>query len=123
MIEFNELQFGDRLYVVEEKNNSFSRKKITKTDEDGNTWYRYDKDQYEYEIDEIVYCGKVTYTEEGDVRFDEDRLDEYHFRWPSGQIYGYIDCEDYNDIEYSRWFHTRKEAEEYVDYLKLSKNG
>jgi hypothetical protein len=121
MIDFKTLNFGDRIYVVDEQNNAFIKKKIHMTDESGNTWFRYDRDHWEYSISEIVYCGKVTYVEEGKVRFSEDRLIEYHFLHPDGQIY-YENEPGYND-DFDNWFTTREEAEKYIDYRRASKNN
>jgi hypothetical protein len=118
MVEFEELKFGDRIYIVDEKNNAFSKKKI-KTVIDGIEWFRYDRDQWEYSISEIVYCGKVTYVEEGKVRFSEDRLTEYHFLYPDGQIYDEKEP-GYND-DFDDWFTTREEAEKYIQNLRESR--
>jgi hypothetical protein len=119
MVEFEELNFGDKIYVVDEKNNAFTKKKIQMIDNSGNKWFRYDRDNWEYSIEEREYCGKVTFVEEGEVRFDEDRLTEYHFRHPSGQIHGETDPswpEDFND-----WFTTREEAEKYIELKKIER--
>ena len=121
MIEFNTLKFGDRIYVVDEKNNAFIKKKIHMTDENGITWFRYDRDHWEYVISEIVYCGKVTHIEEGEVRFEEDRITEYHFLYPDGQIY-HENEPGYND-DFDDWFLTKEEAEAYIDFKKQTKNS
>ena len=115
MIEFNTLKFGDKVYVVDEKNNAFTKNKIKKVIK-GVEWFRYDRDHWEYSILEIVYCGKVTHIEEGDVRFDEDRITEYHFRYPDGQIYDEWEGEDTDHLEH--WFYTKDESNEYIDYCK-----
>ena len=120
MVEFEELKFGDRIYIVDEKNNAFSKKKI-KTVIDGIEWFRYDRDQWEYSISEIVYCGKVTHIEEGEVRFEEDRITEYHFLYPDGQIY-HENEPGYND-DFDDWFLTKEEAEAYIDFKKQTKNS
>jgi argonaute-like protein implicated in RNA metabolism and viral defense len=121
MIDFENLNFGDRIYVVSERNNAFTKKKIEKTDENGITWFRYDRDHWEYSISEIVYCGKVTYVEEGEVCFSEDRLTEYHFLYPDGQIY-HENEPGYND-DFDDWFLTKEEAEAYIDFKKQTKNS
>lgn len=67
MINLNKLSLGDKVYVVKEKNNIFSRKKIEMTDENGVRWHRYDKLLWDYEVQEVEYCGKVTYQVEGEI--------------------------------------------------------
>ena len=119
MIELTELNFGDVVYVVHETNNSFVKQKISMIDADGVEWHRYDRDHWEYRIEEYTYCGKVTWVEEGNVRFDEDRIDEYHFKHPNGQIYPETEPawpEDFKD-----WFYTKEEAEKYIQNLKESR--
>lgn len=119
MISFDEIKFGDKIYVVNEINNAFSKKRITMTDENGVEWYRYDRAHWEYNIKELEYCGKVTYTEEGEIRFDEDRFTEYHFRYPDGQIYPEYDYEDEHN---ENWFYTIDEAQKYVKKMKEKRN-
>jgi hypothetical protein len=110
MIDPLQLNFGDVVYAVEEKNNTFSKSRITMVDENGIEWHRYDRDRG-YSIEELVYCGRVMYIESGDVRFDEDRRDEFHFRYPDGHIhFFYIEDIEEND----HWFHDLKEAEKYA---------
>jgi hypothetical protein len=119
MVEFEELKFGDKIYVAKEENHVFAQQRITMKDADGIEWHRYDRDRFTYEIEVIEYCGKVTFVEEGEVRFDEDRLTEYHFRYPNGQIHGETEPswpEDFND-----WFTTREEAEKYIQNLRESR--
>ncbi len=121
MIELTKLKFGDRVYVVNEKNNAFTKKKIEMTDEDGITWFRYDRDHWEYSIVELEYCGRVTFAEEGLVQEDQNRNTEYHFLYPDGKIepeYDYKRPGDFVD-----WFYTVAEAEAYIDYCKKTKNG
>lgn len=120
MINFSEIKFGDKIYIVEEINNAFSKKRITMTDENGFVWYRYDRDHWEYDIKELEYCGKVTHVEEGEVRFEEDRLTEYHFRYPDGQIYYEWEDADLDHLE--NWFYTIDEAEQYVNAMKEKRN-
>jgi hypothetical protein len=116
MIIFKDLTFGDIVYKVNERNNMMSQKRLVMTDVDGAEWYRYDYDRFEYSIEEIEYVGKVTHHEEGEVRDDEDRCTEFHFKYPDGQIY----CEHDGDDEYNldEWFTTRKSAEENIESLK-----
>jgi hypothetical protein len=113
MIIFKDLTFGDIVYKVVEKNNMMSQKRLVMTDVDGAEWYRYDIDRFEYSIEEIEYVGKVTHHEEGEVRYDEDRYTEFHFKHPGGEIY------DYDNEHYLKdWFTTREDAEAEIARLK-----
>ena len=120
MIDLKTLKFGDKVYIAKEENFVFSAQKIKMVDADGIEWYRYDRDRFTYEIQEITYCGKVTYLEEGEVRFNEDRETEYHFKYPDGQIYSEYDYDDNFDLK--EWFYTRNEAEARIQELKLMRN-
>lgn len=113
MIVFQDLKFGDNVYVVHIKNNAFAKKRITMADENGIEWYRYDRDHWEYSIEQIQYCGKLTFIEEGEVRFNEELENEYHFRYPSGQIHQSYQYDDIDD-----WFYTQEEAEQHIKELK-----
>jgi hypothetical protein len=118
MLEVEKLNFGDIVYAVKEQNNAFSKKKLRMVDSNGVEWFRYDRDHWEYSIEEIVYCGRVTYIEEGEVDFDIYRQEELHFKFPDGQIYN--DCID-SIIERKEWFHTYEEAEIYMKELKAKR--
>ena len=111
MITTENMKFGDTIYSVKTVNNAFRKNKLTFTDADGNEWYRYDKPNWEYSIEELLYCGKTTYVEEGEVGFDEDRRIEYHFKYPDGQIYPEYE-EDIKEFE--NWFTTKTAAEEHI---------
>ena len=115
MIDFDKMNFGDVIYVVNETNNAFSKKRITMIDENGTEWYRYDREHREYSIAEIVYCGRVEFQEFGEVRFSEDRQTEIHFKYPDGQIYNKYLQDIY---EFKEWFHTQEEAEAYIKERK-----
>ena len=119
MINLENMKFGDTVYIAKETNNSFSAKRITMVDADGNEWHRYDRDRWTFSIEEITYCGKVTFIEEGDVRFDEERFTEYHFRYPDGQIYYEQEGTDEHHLEH--WFYTKDEAEILIEELKLTR--
>lgn len=118
MIEFKNLKFGDKVYVAKEQNNAFTKKKL-KTVINGVEWFRYDQDHWEYSIEVIEYCGKVTHLEEGEVRFEEDRLTEYHFKYPNGQIYHEWEGEDKDHL--TDWFYTEEEANNYIKELKKTR--
>jgi hypothetical protein len=121
MIDFKKLKFGDKVYVVNEKNNVVKQKRIFMTDSEGVEWHRYDRENLEYDIEVIEYCGKVTYMPEGRVRFDEDGLDEYHFEHPDGQIYGEDDGAD--EYYLDNWFNSEEEAVDHITQLKAERAG
>jgi hypothetical protein len=111
MISYCDLKFGDKIFVVDIKNNAFFNKKIFMVDDDGVEWYRYEKPHYEYTIITIEYCGKVSYIEEGIVAQNDLRHTEYHFKYPDGHIH-YKYEEDLDDVEI--WFHSENEAHQYI---------
>lgn len=119
MIDASKLNFGDVVYTVTERNNAFTKKTL-KTIVDGIEWFRYDRDHWEYTVDEIVYCGHVTVTAEGEVDLDLDRQNQMHFKYSDGIIY----YEYENDIgDLADWFHSREEAESYAADMRALKNN
>lgn len=116
MIKFTDLTFGDTVYRAGERNQMISQKRLVMTDADGTEWYRYDRDRFVYSIEELVYVGKVTYHEAGEVRFDEERLTEFHFKYPDGQIY--FEFEGGDEYNLDDWFTTREDAEAEIARLK-----
>jgi hypothetical protein len=108
------LKFGDVIYIVKETNNAFIKKKLTMIDENGIEWYRYDRDNWEYSIEEIVYVGSVELIVKGEVD-DTRRGNEMHFKYPNGDIYYEYEKEAENIED---WFSTREEAETYIEELK-----
>jgi hypothetical protein len=119
MIDHKNLKFGDTVYVVDEKNNAYFKKKL-KTVIDGVEWFRYDRDHWEYNVSEIVYCGFVKIETVGEVDQDRDRQDQMHFKYPCGNIY-YEYVNDVNDIK--EWFHTKTEADAYAEEMRKLKNN
>jgi hypothetical protein len=117
MIKFKDLTFGNIVYKVDETNNIMVQKRIIMTDDNGVEWYRYDRERFEYSIVEIVYVGKVTHHEEGEVRYDEDRCTEFHFKNPDGRI-----CVYDNEHYLKDWFTTREDAEAEIAKLKESRS-
>jgi len=111
MITIENMKFGDTIYSVKTVNNAFRKNKLTFTDADGNEWHRYDRPHWEYSIEELVYCGKSYYIEEGEVRFDEDHTTQLHFKYPDDQIYPEYE-EDIKEFE--NWFTTKAAAEEHI---------
>lgn len=115
MLGTSNLKFGTVIYVVNEKNNVFTKQRITMIDQNGVEWYRYDRDHWEYTISELIYCGHVAVTITGEVDYDPMRQNEMYFKYPDGNIHGEYEA-DVRDCQ--EWFHTREEAEAYIELLK-----
>ena len=116
MIDFTKLTLGDKIYSVKESNTVLSRKRITMVDSDGIEWYRYDRENWEYTVDVIEYCGKTTIIKEGETALDELTSGSYHFKHPDGVVYG----EDAGEESWLRhWFTSVEEAEEYIAEEKV----
>jgi hypothetical protein len=115
MIDIEKLKFGDKIYVVDEVHNVHYGKKITMIDAQGIEWHRYENTVApECKINQMIYCGRVQFVEEGRVRFNEDRRTELHFEHPGGHIDSCFE----DDIDFfENWFHTREDAQEYIDQL------
>lgn len=118
MIDASTLNLGDAVYIVDERNNAFTKKKL-KTVVDGVEWFRYDRDHWEYNVTEIVYCGHVTVIAEGEVDSDSNCQNQMHFKYSDGNIY-YEYEKDIGDL--AEWFHTRQEAETYAAEMRELKN-
>lgn len=119
MIDPDKLKFDDVVYAVNEKNNAFLKKKIKMVDDNGVEWTRYDRDNWEYSINELVYCGRVTFEVTGEVPVTENHQEELYFRHPDNRIYS----EYYEQIpEMEEWFYTQTEAEKYIELLKIQRS-
>lgn len=118
MIDASKLNFGDVVYIVNERNNAFTKKKL-KTVVNGVEWFRYDRDHWEYTVAEIVYCGHIKVINTGEVDFDHDLQNQMHFKYEDGNIY-YEYEKDIGDL--AEWFHTRQEAENYAATMRELKN-
>lgn len=118
MINKDKLKFGDIVYEAEEKNNAFTKKKLT-TVINGVEWFRYDRDHWEYSVKQIVYCGKITVIKEGQVDSDNDTQNQLHFKHPDGNIYYEYEA---NIGNLEDWFHTREEAKSYIEKLKVKRS-
>lgn len=115
MFDTTFMTFGDKVYRVNENNTSFSRKRLTMVDEQGNEWYRYDTPRWEYSIDEIVYCGKVVVTSLGETSDQLEMRTQMHFKYPNGEIYW-----EYEDDlkEAMDFFSTLEEAHQRIAQMK-----
>lgn len=115
MIDISKFKIGDTIYEVNEKNNAFLKKKIVKTDHSGIEWFRYDRPDYSYSFNKLVYCGKVIHVISGEVDPTNNYETEYHFKYPDDTIYY-----EYESLLPHRedLFATQEEAEEYIKLRK-----
>jgi len=98
--------------------NALSRKKIRKVDNDGVTWYRYDKEIRDYNIEEWEVTGKITFLVEGELNsystyVDEESRVEYALASSEGDEA--ITNDFFNDDEF---YLTREEAEARIAELQ-----
>lgn len=110
------LNIGDTVFLADETCNAFTKQKIKMVDADGIEWFRYDRDNWSYSITEVTFCGYVNVVFVGEVNSDAEN--ELHFKYPNGKIYDEYEKEIYNDKD---WFHTREEAEAYIEELKAAR--
>ena len=98
------LQIGSKIFEVVEKNNIFSKNRLTMVDEEGNEWYRYDKPNLEYFIKEWTVVGLVQYHVKGElVEFVDPVHDgelEYHLRDGEGHESLYTRYDDNCHLSY-----------------------
>lgn len=113
MLTKGRLNIGDSVFITNERCNAFTKQKMKMVDANGIEWYRYDRDNWSYTITEVTLCGFVNVTFVGEV--DTCAENELHFKYPDSKIYCEYEKELYNDKD---WFHTRGEAEAYVEELK-----
>jgi hypothetical protein len=117
MIIFKDLAFGDKVHVVNETNNVVRKKRITMTDPNGVEWARYDREHWEYNIEELEYVGKRTYVDEGETVSDSDEVesDKLYFKFLDGLI---REEDSEADSWLAHWFSSEEEATNHVTHLK-----
>lgn len=114
------LKVGDKFYKIQEKLNSFSRKKITMTDAAGVEWYRYDKPLRSYSLSEHTVTGIVRPIVEGSVGAVDDPYSrgEFTFIHCISDLHGetVYDAEQLNDYldAAAYFFYSKKQAEEHI---------
>lgn len=116
MINPEELNFGDKLYIVKEHSNAFSKKKLH-TVIDGIEWFRYDRPDFDYPIMEVVYCGRVEFTVFGEINPNDYDETNYYFKHESGDIYPETASRFFDG--YKGVFREREAAERFVTLCKL----
>jgi len=112
MIDFSEIELGDKVYHIDVRVNVF-RNKIRFTDSDGVTWYRYPEPRKEFRIIELEYIGRVETLTFGVVE-DEDEYNTHYFQNSddiSGTPITYTIYSGGVDDEEQLWYNNREEAE------------
>lgn len=121
MIEIGKMIFGDVIYKITRKSNVMQNRKITMVDDEGNEWYRYIMPKFTYDIEPLVYTGRVIFAESGKTRFDEDRYNEYHFRYSTDEIHPIYEHEfEEDDMRYKKfveYHHTFNDAEKEAERM------
>lgn len=110
MIDYENLNFGDVIFKVDAKLNAFTRRKISKVDENGVEWFRYNEDRYEYSIQEYTYIGRIECHVFGTV--DGNEIDETKYFFSCD---GYIDYLFKSDQEEQCYYSTREQAQLEID--------
>ena len=114
MVDYDELKFGDVIYNIRTKLQVFEPRKISKIDENGVEWFRYNKDRYKYDIEEYKYIGRAEVHIFGEV--DEREVDEtkYFFSYKDTEKEYFCKREGFeNELQYR----TLEEAQDFVAKL------
>jgi hypothetical protein len=110
----NRLEIGTKVYLVEEDNLAFRRKKIFKTDENGVEWYRYEQPLRTQSLTELEIVGRVLVTVEGRVPSVENHIDTYYLDNGDEIDEGCIDTAD----TCSGYFLNREDALDWIQERK-----
>lgn len=116
---------GDKFYLVCEQLNSFSRNKISMTDDSGVEWYRYDNPIRSYTIEEWDIVGRVVPQIEGELVECDWAISETVLHCKSAanadaftesELASYINAAQY-------YFTTKQAAQDRIDILMLKEKG
>ncbi len=122
-------KIGDKFWRVNKVFNGLtgSRKKLKMVDAEGNEWFRYDKDEVDFDIREVEIVGTFNAIIEGhSIWNEEEYIDRYCIT--DGRFYEDVwDDELSGELErssYTTYWKTKEEAEEYIkeqrEYFKGS---
>jgi hypothetical protein len=116
---------GDKFWQVRKIFSALDRNKIKMTDADGVEWYRYDKQNVEFQLTQAEIVGTFNAIVEGHDMWNEDEYcDRYCIK-----IADLLDevWEDELDGEhrghYVSYFQTKEDAEEYIKEQSEYHNG
>ena len=104
---------NDTLYRADCRSNVFSRAKLEMIDQQGRTWYRYDKPTYEYSVNPVTIVAIETHQLESipGVTIDADLETMYHLS-DNLQVYeSEINCTSFQSYQI---FDTLQLAEAYI---------
>lgn len=107
---------GDKFWQVRKIFSALDRNKIKMTDADGVEWYRYDKQNVEFELTQAEIVGTYNAIVEGhNMWYEDEYCDRYAMK--IGDHYDEV-WEDELDGEhrghYVAYFQTKEDAEEYI---------
>lgn len=108
------MNIGDKLYYLKTTSNAFDRQKLTMTDAEGNTWYRYNKPIRVFEVETHTIVGKVLMSAEGVV--DEYELIENSYHTDGGMIAYQSEINMPNN---PYWFTDKQQALNALEALKV----
>lgn len=115
------LNLNDTVFRVTVKNNCWAKKRVETTDADGNSWFRYDRPNYEYIVSQPKVIGRVFHTSEWvDQVLEEPQPTSYYLdddsEWDETDI-------DRLDLHSSGIFTTLSLATAYIEKHKESVNA
>ena len=116
---------GDKFWQVRKIFSALDRNKIKMTDADGVEWYRYDKQNVEFQLTQAEIVGKYNAIVEGhNMWYEDEYCDRYAMK--IGDHYDEV-WEDELDGEhqghYVAYFQTKEDAEEYIKEQSEYHNG
>ena len=117
---------GDKFWQVRKIFSALDRNKIKMTDADGVEWYRYDKQNVEFQLTQAEIVGTFNAIVEGHNMWNEDEYcDRYCMK--IGDLLDEV-WEDELDGEhrgsvYVSYFQTKEDAEEYIKEQSEYHNG
>jgi ACT domain-containing protein len=94
------MNIGDNIYHIKTVSNAFSKQKIRMVDENGVEWYRYDKNNWTFELETHTIIGKICVSIEGTID-ENDVIENSYYTDKSMTIYQ----SDIDSTEFSPyWF-------------------
>ena len=116
---------GNKFWQVRKIFSALDRNKIKMTDADGVEWYRYDKQNVEFQLTQAEIVGTFNAIVEGhNMWYEDEYCDRYAMK--IGDHYDEV-WEDELDGEhqghYVAYFQTKEDAEEYIKEQSEYHNG
>lgn len=120
MIDPKTLNIGDYFYHVYERNNAFSRKKISMIDDQGYTWHRYDREIKEQIVECYTYVGRTDVVVTGEIDANTPTNSVYFLKSDDQEI------TERDDDDFGFWkqsFVSFNDATAYANFLKSQIQG